>query len=94
MVPPRVRGQTWTVGWSPMPWRLLMITCLLGGLGGAVLGFVRGLDYLPTLPLAVVEGAVLVGMPSALLGLVLTGLWALGSHHRSKRTPDRPHVAS
>jgi hypothetical protein len=62
----------------PMPWRMLVVFALFGGIGGAVVGFVRGLDYLPTLPVAIVEGAILLGFPAALLGLLLVGVWSIG----------------
>ena len=58
----------------PMPWLLLAA----GALGGAVMGFVLGLHYLPTLAFAVVEGAVLIGVPASLFGVALVGLWAAG----------------
>lgn len=66
------------------PWRVVAY-CLLTGLGsGAILGFVLGLHYLPTLPFAIVEGASLVGAPALLLGLLLAGAWwvALSVRHR------------
>lgn len=62
-----------------MPWLLLGALTLVGVVGGGVFGFVRGLDYLPTLPFAVVEGGILFGVPAALLGLVLSGGWWLVS---------------
>ena len=60
-----------------MPWRVAALVALVGAGCGAVLGFVLGLSYLPTLPVAIVEGAVLVGVPAALLGLLLTGVLLL-----------------
>jgi hypothetical protein len=69
-----------------MPWRLLVVTTVMGVVSGAVLGALLGLDYLPTFPVAVVEGAVLVGVPSALLGLLLTGVWSLGTVLRRRLT--------
>ena len=60
-----------------MPWRMLIVVAGIGGVFGAVWGFVRGLDYLPTLPVAILEGAVLFGVPAALLGLILVALWSL-----------------
>ena len=62
-----------------MPWRILVIATFVGVLGGGIWGFVRGLYHLPTVPFAVVEGAILFGVPAALVGLVATGLWSLGS---------------
>ena len=61
-----------------MPWRVVLIASLLGLVGGAVFGFVRGLHYLPTLPVAIMEGGILFGVPLTLLGLLLGGLWSLG----------------
>lgn len=69
-----------------MPWRLLAV-CGMGGLvGGAVVGFIRGLGYLPTLPFAVVEGAILLGVPASALGLLLVGCWSLVTcaRHRAR----------
>jgi hypothetical protein len=62
-----------------MPWLLLVVVAVVGGGVGAVWGFVRGLDYLPTLPVAIIEGGFLFGVPAIVLGLVLTGLWASGT---------------
>lgn len=72
-------GDTCDMGLPPMPWRLLIVPAFLGGIGGAVFGFVRGLAYLPTLPVAIVEGALLIGVPAAVLGLLLVGVWSIGS---------------
>jgi len=68
-----------------MPWRVFVLAVVVGVVGGAVFGFVRGLSHLPTLPFAIVEGAFLFGIPAALLGLLLAGAWSLGSAvcHRS-----------
>ena len=66
----------------PMPWRVFALVTLIGVLGGAIVGFVLGLSYLPTLPFAIVEGALLVGIPSAAVGLLLTGLVAAGRRLR------------
>jgi hypothetical protein len=70
-----------------MPWRLVAVCALVGVFGGAIVGFVRGLDYLPTLPFAVVEGAILLGVPTSVLGLLLTGGWGLGTKAR-RRLPQ------
>ncbi|MBE7188985.1 hypothetical protein [Jatrophihabitans endophyticus] len=48
-----------------------------GTFGGGVWGFVRGLGHLPTLPFAVLEGALLLGIPSLVVGLVVGGVGAL-----------------
>lgn len=68
-----------------MPWRIWVFTLLAGMAGGAVFGFVRGLAHLPTLYFAVVEGAVLIGAPSALLGVILVGLWELSGRMKRHR---------
>lgn len=68
----------------PMPWPLFVVVSVLGSAAGAVLGVVRGLDYLPTLPVAVFEGAILIGVPATVLGLVLAGLWSLGAAVRRR----------
>jgi hypothetical protein len=70
----------------PMPWRIVVVVGLAGVTVGVLFGLVRGLDYLPTLPFALVEGGVLFGVPAALLGLLLAGLWSLGSAVR-RRSP-------
>ena len=49
----------------------------VGAGAGAVWGFVRGLAYLPTLPVAIIEGAILLGVPAALSGLVVGGVAAV-----------------
>jgi hypothetical protein len=66
----------------PMPWRLYAVCAAAGCLAGAILGFVRGLSYLPTLPVAIVEGGLLIGVPASLLGLVLTGAYAAWPRRR------------
>src|SRR3954451_24144789 len=68
-----------------MPWRILVVVALLGVVGGGVFGFIRGLSYLPTLPVAVVEGGILFGAPAALLGLVLAGVGSIGDALRRPR---------
>jgi hypothetical protein len=72
----------------PMPWRIWFIVACLGVGGGALFGFARGLSYLPTLPFAIVEGGILIGVPANLLGLALTGIWSLGSAARERRRRD------
>jgi hypothetical protein len=42
---------------------------------GAVFGLIRGMDYLPTLPFALIEGALIFGIPASAIGLLLLGLW-------------------
>jgi hypothetical protein len=66
----------------PMPWRLLVVCGLVGVVGGAIVGFARGLSYLPTLPFAIVEGAALLGIPASVLGLVMVGSWLLVTRTR------------
>ena len=58
----------WT-GYAVWVWVWLM--------SGASFGFVRGLDYLPTLWAAPIEGAVLFAVPAALVGLLGVGGAAL-----------------
>ena len=65
-----------------MPWRILVVVAIAGAVGGGFFGVVRGLSYLPTLPFAMVEGAILFGVPAALLGLVLVGGWTIGTSVR------------
>ena len=65
-----------------MPWRILVSATLIGVVGGGIFGFVRGLHYLPTLPVAVVEGAILFGVPASLVGLLGTGVWSLAKAAR------------
>jgi hypothetical protein len=66
----------------PMPWRLVVACASLGIIGGAILGFIRGLNYIPTLFFAVIEGAILFGVPAALLGLLLVACWSLATSVR------------
>jgi hypothetical protein len=78
------------MGRIAMPWRLLAACALVGVVGGAIFGFVRGLHYVPTLPFAIVEGAILFGVPAAILGLLLAGGWSLGASVRGRvRPPSR-----
>jgi hypothetical protein len=70
-----------------MPWRIAAICAVAGGVVGAVVGFVRGLSYLPTLPVAIVEGAVLIGIPASILGLLLTGGASAAAALRHRITP-------
>ena len=67
-----------------MPWRIFVVVAIAGVLAGVIFGFVRGLGHLPTLPFAIVEGGILFGVPAALLGLLLVGLWSAGSALRSR----------
>ena len=60
-----------------MPWRLLQVCAVVGVIGGGMLGVVLGLHYPPTLPFAIVEGAILIGVPASALGLLLVGAWSL-----------------
>jgi hypothetical protein len=60
-----------------MPWRVLAVCALLGALVGAIVGFILGLHHLPTLPFAIIEGAILFGVPASLLGVLLVGCWSL-----------------
>lgn len=68
-----------------MPWRLLVVCTALGVAAGVVLGFVRGLGYTPTLPFALGEGAVIVGVPATILGLLLVAVWSAGSFIRRRQ---------
>lgn len=67
-----------------MPWRLLAVCAVAGVTAGVVLGFDRGVQYMPTLPFALVEGGILVGVPAAIFGLLLVALWSLGSFVRRR----------
>lgn len=57
---------------------------MAGVAAGVVLGFVRGLHYMPTLPFALVEGGILLGVPAAILGLLLVAVWSVGSFMRRR----------
>jgi hypothetical protein len=63
--------------WEHVLWTGVSVgaTC---GVGGGVFGFVRGLSYLPTLPFAVIEGAVIFAVPGGILGLLIGLVVALG----------------
>jgi hypothetical protein len=63
---------------KPAPLRLVAVCALIGVACGAVWGFVRGLDHPPTVAFAVVEGAILFGVPGWLFGLLLAGTWWIG----------------
>jgi hypothetical protein len=66
----------------PVSSRCITVAAGLSGTGGAIWGLVRGVDYLPTLPAAVVEGAILVGVPGTLVGVVVGGVVALTTRLR------------
>lgn len=61
-----------------MPWLLLVVCTGAGVAAGVVFGFVRGLEYPPTLVFALFEGGALFGVPATVLGLLLTALWSIG----------------
>lgn len=60
------------------PWVLFSGWVIAGSVAGVVFGAVRGLDYLPTLPFALLEGGIIFGIPAGVIGLVLVGLWYAG----------------
>jgi hypothetical protein len=62
-----------------MPLRLVRGFGIAGVVAGAIFGFVRGLGYSPTLVFAIVEGAILFGVPACILGLLLAGVWSVAS---------------
>ena len=74
----------------PTPWRLFFGWLLLATSAGALWGFFRGLHYLPTLPFALVEGAIIFGVPASLLGLLVIGCWYTGTSLR-RRGRRHPH---
>jgi hypothetical protein len=57
----------------PLFWRCYVICTLLAVAAGAAWGFDRGLYHLPTLPFAIIEGAILFGVPGALVGIAVAG---------------------
>ncbi|HVA75377.1 MAG TPA: hypothetical protein VNF71_12520 [Acidimicrobiales bacterium] len=65
-----------------MPWRILAVCGLAGVVSGAILGLVRGLSYPPTVAFAIVEGAIIIGAPVSVLGLVCVGFWSLAKRTR------------
>ena len=62
-----------------MPWRLLVACVVAGVISGATFGFFRGLRYLPTLPFAIGEGAILFSVPAFVLGIVLVAGWRVAA---------------
>lgn len=73
----------------PLFARCIVIGAAVPVAGGTVFGFIRGLDYLPTLPFAVIEGAILIGLPGSLAATVLAGLITFGHQlHRSQTQPN------
>jgi hypothetical protein len=85
-VPSVVRRATGVEESGASAWEVLLRTALLvtvlAAAGGAVTGFALGVSYLPTLPFAVVEAAVLASFPGALLGLVVGTFVVLVRHVR------------
>ena len=66
-----------------MPWLLLLLCAGAGLAVGVVFGFVRGLQYPPTLVVALFEG-VLVGAPATALGLLVVAVWSVGRFIRRR----------
>ena len=60
-----------------LPVHLFACFAVTGVLAGVLLGAVLGSRYLPTLPFALVEGGILVGVPAAVVGGLLAGVWSL-----------------
>ncbi|MCW2607564.1 MAG: hypothetical protein JWO60_2257 [Frankiales bacterium] len=73
-----------------LPVHLFACVTATGVLAGVVAGAVLGSSHLPTLPVALLEGAVLAGVPAAVLGGVLAGTWALARRVRRWREQLRP----
>ncbi len=67
-----------------MPWRLLAFCGQVGVVVGAIVGLIRGLSYLSTLPFAIIEGAILVGVPASVVGLLMVGCWSLVTSARHR----------
>ena len=67
-----------------MPWRILAVCGIAGVVAGAIIGLVRGLSYPPTVGFAIIEGAILIGVPASVLGLLLVGFWSLVSSVRHR----------
>jgi hypothetical protein len=57
--------------------RCVITGAALAVTAGAIWGFVRGLSYLPTLPVAIIEGAILIGIPGTLVAIVVAGVVTL-----------------
>jgi hypothetical protein len=76
--PTRQPRRTWselnTVSLFP---RWVVLGAAVAFSAGAVWGLVRGLSYLPTLPVAVIEGAILIGVPGASVGVLAAGVLTL-----------------
>ena len=68
-----------------MPCRLPLLGALVGVVGGAVVGFVRGLSYVPTLPFGIVEGGILFGVPASVVGLLVVWCWSFVARSRHPR---------
>lgn len=63
--------------------RWFTIGSALAFLAGGVWGFVRGLDYLPTLPVAIIEGGFIIGVPGSIVATMVAGIiWAIERVHR------------
>lgn len=76
------------------PWALYGVWVVAVTVAGVVFGAARGLDYLPTLPFALIEGGIVFGVPGAVIGLLMVGLWFGGDAlvHMSRRRAD-PTIA-
>lgn len=60
---------------APTPWVLFSGWVVAATGAGVMFGFVQGLDYLPTLPFALIEGGIIFGFPAGVIGLLLLGVW-------------------
>lgn len=54
--------------------RVLLVGVVLALAAGAVFGLVRGLSYPPTVAAAIVEGALLIGVPASIGVCLLVGV--------------------
>ena len=68
-----------------MPVHLFACFAAAGVLAGVLLGAVLGRNYLSTLPFALVEGGILVGVPVAAVGGLAAGVWGLARRLQSRR---------
>lgn len=64
--------------------RCVIVSSALSLIAGVIFGLVRGINYLPTLPVAIIEGAIIVGVPLAVLGVLVSGAITLAAEIRHR----------
>jgi len=78
-------GSAWLLTTYPLRWRLLSVWVAVAGGAGAVWGGIRGTQYWPTFPAALVEGCLLFAVPAVIVGLLALGVLTATRTARRRR---------